>query len=313
MDVYEPYEPEAENPEIADFSPESYDAMILAELLLPKGDVLVPAQVIGQKHDPQGNPIGLAHPNPNMDSRVYEVQFSDGHVEKYAANSLAENIYSQVDAEGIRHLLIDDIKNHYQDENAIPLADKWIRGQANKSCHPTTKGWKLQIRWKDGTTSWEPLQNLKGSNPIEVAEYAIHNKLEQEPAFAWWVPHTIKHRDRIISSFRIASYPKKAQKFGLEIPNSIKRALEIDKETGTDFWRKAIDKEMLHVHPAFQIYNKAVKPAIGSKWIPCHMIFDIKWTLQEKPGLLLVVMSLTRLLQLHIPVLLHVLAFALPI
>ncbi len=43
--------------------PESYDAMISAELLLPKYDVLIPAKVIGQKHDMQGNPIGQANSN----------------------------------------------------------------------------------------------------------------------------------------------------------------------------------------------------------------------------------------------------------
>jgi hypothetical protein len=165
MVVYEPYKPEAEKPEIADFTPESYDAMISAELLLPKEGVLIPAKVIGRKHDAQGNPIGIAHSNSIIDSRVYKVQFSDGHIEEYAANALAENIYSQVDSEGVRHLMIDEIINHLQDQNAIPLTDKWIRGQANTSCRPTTRGWKLQVQWKDGTTSWEPLRNLKASNP----------------------------------------------------------------------------------------------------------------------------------------------------
>jgi hypothetical protein len=67
LDVYEPYELDAEEPEIDDFTPESYDAQISAELLLPKGCVLVLAQVI----------VGI-----------------------YAANVLAESIYTQVDAEG---------------------------------------------------------------------------------------------------------------------------------------------------------------------------------------------------------------------
>ncbi len=126
------------------------------------------------------------------------------------------------------------------------------------------------------------MQNLKGSNPIEVAEYAVNSKLEEEPAFAWWVPHTIKCKNMIISSPTIASYPKKAQKFGLEFPNSIKRALEIDKETRTNFWQKAIVEEIMHVRPAFQILDKGAKPPIGSKWIPCHMIFDIKMDFMRK-------------------------------
>jgi hypothetical protein len=36
-----------------------------------------------------------------------------------------------------------------------------------------TKGWKLCVKWKDGTASWEWLTDLKESYPIKVAEFAI--------------------------------------------------------------------------------------------------------------------------------------------
>jgi hypothetical protein len=196
-----------------------------------------------------------------------------------------ENIYSQVDAEGSRRLLIDAIINHHQDKDAVKIENKYIQGRANISLHPTTKGWKLQVRWKDGLTSWEPLWNLKGSNPLEVAEYAITHQIDHEPAYAWWVPQTIKQRNRIIGALKSMSYIKKAQKFGIEIPHSIQHALEIDRETGTDFWQKAIDKEMLHVRPAFNIYDHGIKPPIGYKWIPCHMILTLKWISLIKLGL----------------------------
>jgi len=42
------------------------------------------------------------------------------------------------------------------------------------------------------------LQNLKESNPIQVAEYAVANKLVEEAAFAWWVPCVLKCRGQII-------------------------------------------------------------------------------------------------------------------
>ncbi len=48
-DIYEPMEPEASKPEIGDFTPEAYDALISAEIMLPKGDVLLPAKVIARK------------------------------------------------------------------------------------------------------------------------------------------------------------------------------------------------------------------------------------------------------------------------
>jgi hypothetical protein len=72
-DVYEPIEPEACKPEIDDFTPETYDALISAEVLLPKGDILLPAKVVGRKRDHNGNPLGTAHNNPILDTRVYEV------------------------------------------------------------------------------------------------------------------------------------------------------------------------------------------------------------------------------------------------
>lgn len=36
---------------------------------------------------------------------MYEVQFPDGHIEEYTAKVIAENIYSQVDANGNHHLI----------------------------------------------------------------------------------------------------------------------------------------------------------------------------------------------------------------
>lgn len=283
QDVYEPYEPDAEKPEVANFTPNNlYDALISAEVILPKGDILAPATVTRRKRDVDGNPVGTAHPNPILDTRVYEVEFPDGHTEEYAANIIAQNVYSQVDAEGRRYLLLDEIINHNKDHTAIHADDKWIQKGANKQLKRTTQGWKLQVRWKDGSTSWEPLRNLKESNPVEVAEYAINNKIAEEAAFAWWVPFTLRQRDRIIKSIRSKATHKKTHKFGLEIPTTVKRALEIDKETGTNFWAKAIEKEMFHVSPAFEILKRGEKAPLMSKWIPCHMIFDIRMDFTRK-------------------------------
>jgi hypothetical protein len=54
--------------------------------------------------------------------------------------------------------------------------------------------------------------------------------------------------------------------------------LEIDRETGTDLWMKAmaIEKEMKHVKVAFYILEKGASEPVGSKHIPCHIIFDVK-------------------------------------
>ena len=52
----------------------------------------------------------------------------------------------------------------------------------------------------------------------------------------------------------------------------------------TDFWRKAIKKEMKNVMPAFQ-FTEDGKILIRYKHIDCHMIFDIKMDLTQKAWL----------------------------
>ncbi len=67
----------------------------------------------------------------------------------------------------------------------------------------TTVGWKLQVEWKDAGSmswvSWVVLKDLKESNPLELAEYAIANRIDDEPAFNWWVKSALKTRDQIIA------------------------------------------------------------------------------------------------------------------
>ena len=62
-----------------------------------------------------------------------------------------------------------------------------------------------------------------------------------------------------------------------------KEALRIDKETGMDFWAKAIEKELRHMRVAWESredldINKvhAGKELIGSTEIICHMAYDVK-------------------------------------
>jgi len=171
--------------------------------------------------------------------------------------------------------------DHRKDNSAVKMDDKYIKYGSNQTLRKTTQGRYFQVLWRDGTTSWEPLKNLRVSNPVEVAEYVISNKLAEEPAFAWWVPQTLKKRDRILAQVK-ARTAKRDNKFGLEVPRTVKRALEIDQETGTDYWKRAIEKEMRHVMCAFNILEEGAPEPKMSKRIPCHLIFDIKMDFTRK-------------------------------
>ena len=94
----------------------------------------------------------------------------------------------------------------------------------------------------------------------------------------WWVPHVLKKLDRIISLVkkRIPRYLKQNHKFGIEVPTSVKDALEIDKKNGNTYWANAIATKMKNVRATIKILPNGTSAPNGYQRIHCHMVFDIK-------------------------------------
>ena len=123
-------------------------------------------------------------------------------------------------------------------------------------------GWKLLVHWKDGSETWVPLKDMKESHPIEVAEFAKARGVADEPAFAYWVPYTLRKRDVIISSIK-TRIRKTTHKYGIEIPTSIEHAYLIDEKNTNRFWRDAIEKEMHNVGIAFEVLEEGTNTPVG--------------------------------------------------
>ena len=86
---------------------------------------------------------------------------------------IAENILSQVDQEGHRQRLLDEIVDHRSDHTAVSLEDGFIISSSGGKCkRKTTKGWEICVNWKGGDSSWIAMKDLKQSYPIELALYA---------------------------------------------------------------------------------------------------------------------------------------------
>ena len=111
-------------------------------------------------------------------------------------------MYAQCDPEGNQILLMEAIVDHKSDQTAVKFADRFVTVKGRQYYRKTTKGWKLCVEWKDGTTTWEKLSDLKESYPIQVAEYAMAQGIDHEPAFGWWVPYILKKRDRILAAVK---------------------------------------------------------------------------------------------------------------
>jgi hypothetical protein len=119
------------------------------------------------------------------------------------------------------------------------------------------------------------LKDLKEAFPVQVAEFAVASGLKDQISFKWWVLHILKQRKRIIKAVK-TRYAKKMHKYGIRLPKSVEDAYKIDRETNTDFWHHAIVKEMTDNAIAFKILEDDQPIPIGSQWIPCHMIFDVR-------------------------------------
>jgi hypothetical protein len=96
----------------------------------------------------------------------------------------------------------------------------------------TTKGWEICVSWKDGSSSWHPLADVKNSFPVQMAKYAISDNIDHLPAFVWWVKHTIKKEKFLIKVIK-SKCSQRSHKFGFYVPKTVQEALEIDRQTNT--------------------------------------------------------------------------------
>ncbi|KAL7527783.1 hypothetical protein ACHAWF_002305 [Thalassiosira exigua] len=201
------------------------------------------------------------------------------------ANKIAENLYAQVDDEGREILRFAYIIDHRKDSTALTEEKSFIKVQGGESkCIKTTKGWEMLVEWKGGTSSWLRLRDVKEASPVELAEYAVTMDLDKEPAFTWWVDYVSKKRKMIIKKAK-SKYWRTTQKCGIQIPKTPEEALRIDRETGTDFWEKAMIKEMTKAKVSYELVDGCMPEEVRSNQVPalrgyqeisCHIIFDVK-------------------------------------
>ena len=122
---------------------------------------------------------------------------------------------------------------------------------------------------------WAPLKDLKESNPVDIEEYVVGNRISEEAAFSCWLPYTLKKRNHIIAKVK-APFLKKSHKFVVEVPTSVEEAYKLDKNNNKTLWRDAINKVMTNVYIDFHILDHGEEYPIGYEHINFHLIFDVK-------------------------------------
>jgi hypothetical protein len=88
---------------------------------------------------------------------------------------------------------------HRKDGQVISILDGFTTSKNGNKCpKQTTIGWQLLVEWNNGSSDWTNVKDLKESNPVEIAEHAVANKIVEEPAFKWWVANMLRQKNRIM-------------------------------------------------------------------------------------------------------------------
>ena len=261
------------------------DVLINAQVLLDYGDSAALARVIRRAVDSDGKVIGSWDSNPILNTLVYECEFDDGTIKEYSANVIASNIYEEGDADEFSSSMSYQIIDHKSSGEAVKLENKYMTTKTGtRRMRATTVGWSFLIRWGDESTQWVDLKVLKESNPVQVGEYVISRGIQNEPAFAWWVPYVMRKRDVIVSA--VKSRIKTTHKYGIEMPvpgkDVVQHAIDLDRRNGNTLWRDSLAKEMRNLMIAFEILQPGQKAPPGWFKATGHIIFDVKMDFTRK-------------------------------
>jgi hypothetical protein len=268
-------------PDVADeeedtFDPELTDADFLGTQFNVDrgGESAERVKVTKRMRNNDGTPIGTFSSQVMNDTRLFELEFHDGEKTCMTANNIASSILDQVDGDGNQSLLLDAILDVRYTKDAPKY--KYLRtSRGIKRRTTSTKGVNVLIQWKDGTTSWHPLKDIKECMPVQMAHFAVERGLDKDPAFAFWIPQTLRLARRMISKVK-TKYWDRTHKYGIKLPKDVTEARQLDFDNKNTLWWDDIQKEMRNVRPRVERYDGDVKDLVGYQEVKLHFIFDIK-------------------------------------
>jgi hypothetical protein len=105
-----------------------------------------------------------------------------------------------VEDDGYFTVKLKQILDHRREGNAVSKEQRYVKTRnGQQKLRQSTVGWKFLAEYTDGKKQWIMLKDLKESNPVDVAEYVTARNLDDEVAFAWWVPYTLRKKATIIA------------------------------------------------------------------------------------------------------------------
>ena len=148
---------------------------------------------------------------------------------------------------------------------------------------PRHKGssWNVYVHWDDGSTTWEPLNEIAKFDPVTVAMYAHKHGFLNTPGWRF-LQRTAKRQRFInvtINNAKWCSNPKQIRyKFGVKIPRSYAEALKFDHDHGNTLWHDAVALELKQIldYNSFCDLSHGAPVPQGFTQISVQFVFDTK-------------------------------------
>jgi hypothetical protein len=181
--------------ELQDPAPAKLDEYLSAQHLLPVGGERVPAMVLKRKLDSDDNPIGKHSSNPKLDTHKYDSMMFSYHADQLTHLLLI--LLSRISV----HKLMQRVGLTLSSKT---LSTTVVTAKSLRTIHTSINMDKLNHTYQLLIGKWRfnGLLVLKDSKPIKTSDYAISNKLADEPAFEWWAWDTVRSHDRFISKVK---------------------------------------------------------------------------------------------------------------
>ncbi len=82
------------------------NALINTEVMLPNGNSMAIVKVVRCGVDNEGHLVGTFNDNPLLNTLLYDCKFNDGTTRAYSVNTIASNIFMELDADGYSSFLL---------------------------------------------------------------------------------------------------------------------------------------------------------------------------------------------------------------
>ena len=117
-----------------------------------------------------------------------------------AANLIADNLFTNFDQAGNQFTIIDSSTGTRTDSTHALQQDVFVYTSTRTKIRVNTnKLWYIYNQWKERSTTWNTVKNVKYLYLFQIDQFAVENRISEEPAFVWWAKYVLKKQDRIIS------------------------------------------------------------------------------------------------------------------